>query len=143
MAGGIMFYGTTMIILHIAKENTVQSQEFIYRYFSYFFSFVSIPISTWLFKNTIGKKTGNTLREKLIAYRSAHILRTALLEIPGLIAVTIFSISGDWIALIPAPIALIFIVLNIPSPQRIILELELDEKEASVLHAPGSRLFES
>lgn len=141
MAVVILFFGVTVIVFQLGGEQPAENEGVIYRYIPYFFSFVSIPVSTLLFKNTIGKKTGNTLREKLIGYRSAHILRTALLEASGLIACSMFSISGDWIALIPAPIALIFILLNIPTPDRIIQELEIEGKEASLLHTPESRLY--
>lgn len=141
MAGAILFFGITVIMLQIGGEQPAENQGVIYRFIPYFFSFVSIPVSTLLFKNTIGKKPANTLREKLIAYRSAHILRTALIEAPGLIACAMFSISGDWIALIPAPIALVFILLNIPTPDRIIQEVALEGKDASRLHSPYSILF--
>lgn len=141
MAGAVLFFTTTMVILRLGETQTMEEHTVIYRYVPYFFSFISIPVSTLLFKNTIGKRTGNSLKEKLIAYRSAHILRTALIEAPGLIAGAMFSISGDWIALIPAPIALLFILLNIPTPDRIIQELALEGKEASLLHHPDSVLY--
>lgn len=141
MAGAVLFFTTTMVILRLGEAQTMEEHTVIYRYVPYFVSFISIPVSTFLFKNTIGKRTGNSLKEKLIAYRSAHILRTALIETPGLIAGAMFSISGDWIALIPAPIALLFILLNIPTSDRIIQELALEGKDASLLHHPDSVLY--
>ncbi len=141
MAGSILIFTTTIVILQLEETQTIEEHTIIYRYIPYFFSFISIPISTLLFKNTIGKRTGNSLKEKLIAYRSAHILRVALLEAPGLLAGAMFSISGDWIALIPAPIALLFILLNIPTSDRIIQELELEGNEASLLRDPDSVLY--
>ncbi|MCX7743320.1 MAG: hypothetical protein N2167_02020 [Flavobacteriales bacterium] len=141
MAGGVFFFTATMVILKIGQLQMLEKYTIFYRYIPYFFSFISIPISTFLFKNTIGKRTGNSLKQKLIAYRSAHILRTALIEAPGLIAGVMFFISGDWIALIPAPIALLFILLNIPNSNRIIQELALEEQESRLLHTPDSILY--
>ncbi len=141
MAISIMIICIPFIILKLTNELSTKNEMMIYRYIPYFFSFIFIPISTYIFKRTIGMKIRNSLREKLFAYRSAHILRTSLLEASGIIAGAMLGISGDWIALIPAPLAIAFILINIPTPDRIIEELELEEKEAAMLHNPQSSLY--
>lgn len=73
-----------------------------------------------------------------MAYRQAHVFRTALIEAPGLLAACIFLISGDWLTLIPVPLSLVFILVNIPTSQKIIDELGLEEEEAALIQSSDS-----
>lgn len=114
IAGFLLLLAASLILIRLSNEHETQTYSAVYRYIPYFFSFVSISISTFIFKKIIEKKRLKVLAEKLIAYRQAHILRIALIESPGALAACIFLISGDWLTLIPVPLSLIFILVNNP-----------------------------
>lgn len=141
IAGFLLLLVASIILIRLSNEHETQIYSAVYRYIPYFFSFVSIPISTFIFKKIIEKRTLKVLTEKLMAYRQAHILRIALIESPGILAACIFLISGDWLTLIPVPLSLIFILVNNPSSQKIIDELGLEGEEAALIESSDSYIL--
>ncbi len=67
------------------------------------------------------------IEEKFIQYRSAFILRLALLEAPGFFAIIAFMLTGERIFLGFLGILLFYFVTLFPSESRIIAELTPEE----------------
>ncbi|MBE2246883.1 MAG: hypothetical protein IAE67_06460 [Candidatus Competibacteraceae bacterium] len=112
------------------------SELWMLRYIPYFVSFISIPMSVFIFRQTIGKSKGGTLAQKLKMYRTAYIMRLALIEAPGLMAVVFFYITTDWITLIPAFLSAFFLLGRLPSAEKIIDELSLTGEDAEKMLRP-------
>jgi hypothetical protein len=73
------------------------------------------------------------LSEKLAEYRSASIVRYALLEGPSMLALISYLITGELSFLVMAAFIIAIFLTIIPTPQKAISDLELDGNEASRL----------
>jgi hypothetical protein len=87
-------------------------------------------ISHLLFKSFLNNAKGKiSLYEKLTYYRSALIIRYALLEGPSFFAIVVYLLTGDYLFLgMSGLIVLIFFTLK-PSVERAINDLELNSEE--------------
>ncbi|MBI5856247.1 MAG: hypothetical protein HZB42_01250 [Sphingobacteriales bacterium] len=74
-----------------------------------------------------------SLDDKLNQYREALILYMALCEVPGILSVIIFFLTGDYKALIITGIMLAAMFAKFPQKQKIINELTLGWKEQQEL----------
>jgi FtsH-binding integral membrane protein len=85
--------------------------------------FGSLWISKFMLKslNTLQNET-----EKLNKYRSALLVKFALLEGANLFAIVVFMLTGSNLALIISSCLLILFILNKPSVQRIKEDLQMN-----------------
>lgn len=82
-----------------------------------------------------------TLKDKLISYKKAMLIRSACLEVPAMLSGVATIITGELIFLyVPAAILLIFFALR-PTATTIIADLELYSEKA-LFENPESVLFE-
>ena len=66
---------------------------------------------------------------KMTGYRTALMVRFALLEGATLIAIAVFLVTGYWLVLAMAGLMIVFFFTYRPSPERAALDLELNTNE--------------
>ena len=86
--------------------------------------------------NKIKQKTN--LLEKLGDYRSAFIIKFALLEGPAFLSITVFLLTANKVYLVYIlPIIILFIILR-PTKDKIVVELELNKEERDMVDNPDT-----
>ena len=100
---------------------------------------ISAMILLWLsgvlFNSRISAiEQGSPLQERMVTYRSAAILRVALVEAAALIVITGYLLSGTVYYLLLAFVPLYFFVITFPKEEAIVeaLELSYSEKQKMV-----------
>ncbi|MEP2936445.1 MAG: hypothetical protein ABJM06_11440 [Gilvibacter sp.] len=87
----------------------------------------AIVISAFLFakqKRELLKK--ETLKEKLVGYQGASIIKYGLIEGPALLAIVIFFKFGNLFYLIIAVLFIVYLILQRPTKAKIEQDLQLD-----------------
>lgn len=94
-------------------------------------------IGYWLFGNQLKTaKKLKTLNDKLNAYRSASIIRFALLEGAALVAIVFYLLTGNIILLGIAGIGLLVLLLVHPNAMKLKDHLDLSQAELARLEDP-------
>jgi hypothetical protein len=107
-------------------------------------AFSGIYGSNYVFKirlNNIKQTAG--LFNKLIEYRSASILKWAILEAPSFLAIIGYFLTGDMTFIIITIAIIAFFAMNRPSPEKTCIELELDTQYKIKLMDPDAVISES
>ena len=78
------------------------------------------------------------LSEKLIDYRSALIVRYALLEGPSFFAIVVYMFTGELMFLGMAVLIILIFLFISPSVEKAGNDLELGQKEKQMLADPNS-----
>ncbi len=95
------------------------------------FAVTSIAASYFVFKNKLNRlKESQSVEQKLVDYRSAQIIRWALLEGPSFLTIIAFLLTGQFIFVGVVAIIIMFFIPTFPSAARLEQDLELtwDEK---------------
>ena len=107
--------------------------------------FVLLPIGVgagyFIFKqwmNTIS--TALSLREKLMKYQTAVLIRSGCFEMPGLFGAVATLITGDLSFLLFTAIVIILFLLLRPTLYTITTDMNLSQKERAILENPSSPL---
>ena len=97
-------------------------------------------VASYFIFNTLLKSAKNksNLKEKLVSYRSAMIVRFALLEGPSLFSIIIVMITGNIMFFIYTLLIIGFFLYYRPTKESITNELELNFEEKSVINNPES-----
>jgi hypothetical protein len=91
-------------------------------------------ISGMLFKQLLGKiKNDASFEKKLEAYRSAMIIRYALLEGPSIFSTVAYLLSGNIIFLAFSGVMILAFLMNMPSRNKAAQDLNLSSIEADKL----------
>ena len=115
-------------------------QSLRYRYIPFIISFVAGYISVFLFQRKLENQSGVNLFSQLSHYRQAYHLRSAITAFTGVFACVTGVLTSDWIAILPSVIGIIFIVTNLPHPEKCILELSVDTGDAALIRNPESQI---
>jgi uncharacterized membrane protein len=87
-----------------------------------------------LWKGITGAKNSlNTLQDKLTRYRSSLIIYLAICEMPALLSIILFMLTGNFIFQVFAAVFLGCMLAVAPIRRRVIGALELDDLEKSEL----------
>lgn len=104
----------------------------------------AIAIGYWLFGNQMkNAKASNNLNDKLHTYRSASIIRWALLEGAVLVALIFYLLSGSVVLLAVAGISLVAFLLLHPNVMRLKIDLDLTQAELGRLDNPKELVVQS
>lgn len=104
----------------------------------------AISIGYWLFGNQMKTaKAANNLSDKLNAYRSANIIRWALLEGAALMALVFYFVSGNILLIAIAGVALLLLGLLHPNVMRLKVDLDLSQTELDRLDDPQDLVVQS
>ncbi len=91
-------------------------------------------ISSLIFKQLLGKiKKDDSFEKKLETYRSALIVRYALLEVPSLFSTVAYLLSGNIIFLAFSGVLILAFMLNMPTRNKAAQDLNLSTNEADKL----------
>ncbi|NGP76926.1 hypothetical protein G3570_09800 [Balneolaceae bacterium YR4-1] len=92
-------------------------------------------LSYFTYRNRISKIVkGSSLKERIDAFRSAAILRVALVEAASLVVIMAYLLSGDRMYLIVAIAPLFFFISTFPKEDKMIETLELSYSEVQQLN---------
>lgn len=94
-----------------------------------------LAIGSFIFyrkKITAAKESAQTVQGKLDVYRSANIIRWALLEAPVLLAIIAFMLSGNKDILFVIAAMLLLFISTKPSVAKAAAALSLSEEEVNV-----------
>lgn len=95
----------------------------------------SIIISNYISKKRIVEaRKFVVLTEKLVAYRSMVIIRLALLEAPSIFTIVCYIVTGNTSFIFFAILIIVVFVMNNPTKEKIIFELELNREEQDALN---------
>ena len=91
-------------------------------------------MSSLLFKQMLAKiKKDDSFEQKLEAYRSALIIRYALLEGPSIFSTVVYLLSGNIIFLAFSGVMILAFLMNMPSRDKATQDLNLSSIEADKL----------
>lgn len=82
----------------------------------------------------------NNLKEKMIIYRSAIIVKLALVEGPAFFTVIAYLITGDLIFLGIIIVLLLIFLIYTPTRNKLINELELSKSDSDLISNPDSEI---
>jgi hypothetical protein len=93
----------------------------------------------YIFRKKLAEIQANTqLSEKMLQYRSACIIRWAILEVPSFFALVTYFLTGYIVLMVIVAAIIFYFLLVKPSAERAIAELELTDKEKLVLNNPDA-----
>ncbi|HEY9113414.1 MAG TPA: hypothetical protein VIN10_01860 [Bacteroidales bacterium] len=137
LIAGLVFFGIVALFLVQSGQISDTGDELrnIFLFVAPLFLVGGVFGSTIMFKKGLVEAKNKTeLLEKLNFYRSALIVRYALLEGPAFFTTVVYLITGDLLFLgMTALIIVIFLIIN-PSPEKAINDLELSYEEKQVLN---------
>ena len=104
---------------------------------------VGVLASSQLFNTRLQKvKNEESLSAKLAGYRSASILRYALLEAPSIAAIVMYMLTNNLLLLIFAGMIVILFLIYRPTKERVVTDLELSPSEQAKLDDPNAIVTE-
>ncbi|HNW99016.1 MAG TPA: hypothetical protein PKK00_11460 [Bacteroidales bacterium] len=136
LTAGVAILIVAFVIVKLSEESAITDKNTI-QYFwtiSMLLTLSVIPATYYLFKKKIsGISEEQTFIQKLIVYRSAFILKMAMLEACGFINIIFYQLTGNMYILYAAIIALIIMIINYPNKSTISSELKLTPEENELL----------
>ena len=134
--GAVVFFLTT-------SGDITQDPELalILRYVLFALLPIGVGAGYFIFKqwmNTIG--TALSLREKLMKYQTAVLIRSGCFEMPGLFGAVATLITGDLSFLLFTAIVIVLFLLLRPTLYTITTDMNLSQKERATLENPSSLL---
>ncbi len=92
---------------------------------------IAAPIfGNFIFKSLLkGIHQKTTLKEKLISYQSARLIRIAFLEAPALLGIVIFMITSNQFYLVISVVLLAYLILLRPTLSTIKEDLDLNSEQ--------------
>ncbi len=123
--------------------NNEQKLNDIFMILAPLLALIGLITAQFVYRNRlIQLKTLPDLKQKLTAYRGAFIVRTALIEAPGLFAVIAFLLTGNYIYIGIAGLIIAIFFVWIPSKERIATSLDLNTEERHLIENPNAIVAE-
>lgn len=94
---------------------------------------ILITLSFSMYKKKIAfiKNSSQPVKEKLVAYRAANLIRWAMLEAPVLITIIAFMLTGNFNFMFLAGAILLIFLSTRPTASKAAAELSISEDEAN------------
>lgn len=80
----------------------------------------------------------SSLKDKLVAYKTAVLIKLALLEMPTLFILVCFLLSGNYYLLAFAGAVLVLFYINRPTLNNLSIDLELNQSDKAIIENPNS-----
>jgi len=144
IAGQIMFAVITFFLIHSKSiDKGAQELKEIFVYIVPFFVIGSLVGGNVFFRKMMNTyRSSDDLIKKMTGYRSALIVRYALLEGSTLFSIIVYLVTGYWLFLLIAGLmVLIFLILK-PTIERAVTELELNANERLKIENPNAVIAE-
>ncbi len=145
LIAGQIFFAAIIVFLKLTGVENSQGVEFrqILLFVVPMFIIGGIYASMQIFKSKLNLAKGKTdLTDKLNHYRSACIIRWALLEAPGFLSLVVSFITGDLLFLGMTAIIIAYFISIRPGVEKAIIELELDYEDKMKLSDPDAVITE-
>ncbi len=141
LIGGQVFFGLIAFYLNNNGSYHPQGKDLkdIFIYLVPIFALYGVIAGSIIFKKKLNlSKSKTSLIEKLNDYRTASIIRYALLEGSSFFSLVSYLLTGDSLFLyLSILIIAIFIILK-PSAEKVIIDLELNPGETQIISNPDS-----
>jgi len=138
------FFGLIVLFLNYTGGiETGVDQDFalMLRYILFALLPGGIAAGYFIFKQTLAAVNTNlTLREKLMKYQTALLIRSACLELPGMFGAVAALITSDNSFLLFTAIIIVLFLLYRPTVYSITNDLNLSQGERTILENPQSLL---
>jgi hypothetical protein len=144
IAGQVIFAFLTFYLIRSGLFDSEQTElRNIFIYIVPIFVVGGLLISHLMYKSLLNNAKGNkNLYDKLTTYRSALIIRYALLEGPSFFAIVVYLLTGDYLFLgMSGLVILVFFTLK-PTVERAINDLELHSEESYAINNPNTMIDE-
>lgn len=143
LMAGVVFFTAISIILQMDGPFVDGGAEmnFALIYVVPAFTIMGIFTSNFMFKQRLKESLSKVnLKEKLDLYRSALIIKFALIEGPSFFAVIAYILTGNliYIGIIVLLLAMFWIYR--PTKEKLILDLELTHAERQIVEAPNGSI---
>ena len=148
----IIYFAQVMLLLSfsavvgllINNNQTAGGEQAPWQYIVPVVLIISLAAGHFLFKYMVEKINNSLpLKEKMPKYTQAVLVRSALLEVPGLLAAIAAFLAGQIFYLaVPLTICLVFLMLR-PTKSSIEQELKLSPKERAMLDNPNAIISEA
>jgi hypothetical protein len=140
----VVFSGVVLFLKNTDQITLDEGLAHLFLYIVPLFVIASLAAAYFIFDMMLGKvNSALPLKQKLIRYQVAYIIRTAVLEVSGLLGAVAALITGE-IYFLSAPllIILIFFLLR-PSAHHIAADLKLSIAERDLLQDPQAFVSET
>ncbi len=106
------------------------------------FVLIGIFASNFVFKKILNEiREKSNFKEKMEKYRSALIIKLALIEGPAFFAIISFLLTGNYIHLGLTVILIIVLLIYKPNKTKLVNELELVKKESDLIYNSESEIL--
>jgi hypothetical protein len=140
LATGVSLFG---LVVYFVLEPEPSGDSALFVNLSAGLLATTTAMAYWLYPQRLKAiKTNATLSEKLQSYRSACIIKYALIEGSCLVALTFYLITGNVVLLGIAAIGLAILLLNGPQELKLKTELELSSSELAQLDDPNAKVVD-
>ncbi len=135
MIGPMLFGLTSYFFILIPQDAIFYDDSNVLTFIPVVVFIIAVPAAFIMFKSQInGQLQQNPPTErKLAIFQTAHIIRMALLESAALIGVVVCIITKTYINYIPTGIAILLMLMIIPSEFKISEQLKLSRNEQQQL----------
>jgi len=138
------FFGLIVLLLNYSGGiNTGMDKDFalMLRYILFALLPGGMAAGYFIFKQSLASVNQNlSLKEKLMKYQTALLIRSACLELPGLLGAVAALITGDNSFLLFTAIIIVLFFLFRPTVYGITKDLNLSQGERTALENPQSPL---
>lgn len=135
---GIVLFGTMSIFITVDGpiEYAVNDENMVFVALATFFSLSGLISSMLIFKSKLKLDMKKPiLIEKLQSYTSSTIIKLALLEGPILFVLVCNFFGANYIFFGLGAVLIIVFLLNAPTKNKVIMDLELNREEIKMLEA--------
>ena len=130
LCSGVFIFGFIMFSKTKSTEIILDDSNDIFKYIIPSAAIIAIFLSNFLFKNQLNSITENAeIKEKLVKYQSASIVKYAVLEGTALLSVVIYSSTTNFLYLLIALGMLLYLIVQRPTLSKIISDLDLKGNE--------------
>ena len=139
---GVAFFTLVSIFIQMKGFKSIDSHaKLIFLFIVPSLALAGIISSNFVFKKRITKiKYQLDLKGKMDQYRSAVIIKLALIEAPAFFTVITFLLTGDYLFIGIAFLLIIVFLLYTPTKAKFTKELELKISEIEIINNPQSTI---
>lgn len=135
MVMGLLMF---MVIIHFVLQPEPEGDSALFVNLMAGFLAICIALSYWLYGQRVAAlKTEPNLSAKLEGYRSASIIKFALLEGPSLAALVFYLVSGNIVLLGIGALGAMVLAINHPTAMKIKTDLDLSPADNARVDNPN------
>ena len=145
LIGGQLLFGFVSLVLHQSEtfDPAIKELRDIFIFVVPFFVLGGLLGSNIMFKYQLKVcKSKPDLMEKMTCYRSALIIRYALLEGPSFFSIVVYLLTRDMLFLGMAGVIILIFLSIKPAISKAVIDLELNTSDSQAINNPGKVISE-